>query len=250
MADQFPVSVAGLLMDNVPDGDGVRWRINDIDGWDSSPVRVDDSDRTGVHGGYGPARLYAARPLTLAGRALCPDMGTAHAVRDRVVGLIGPAVVEDLQVFETVPKRVAVRLNGEVRASWPSGAQLRVKFQIPVVAHDPFKRAVAANAAVVIAAGATEVVANGGNAAADLHVTLTSGGTVVLTAGGLTLRTGVLPSGAVIDTGTDTVRSSTGVDLSTLVVSPWQSPAVPVGGGPVHQAGTANLSVVSFDTYA
>jgi hypothetical protein len=73
---------------------------------------------------------------------------------------------------------------------------------------------------------------------------------VVLTAGGLTLTTTSLPTGAVIDTGACTVMSSGGADLFSSVVAGSQWPALPAGGGSVAQAGTAGLSVVSYDTYA
>lgn len=252
MADVWPVELCGILMDSVtPDSDGVRWARNSLTGWDSPPVRLFDDDRTGRHGGYGSSRLYAARQLTLNAIAYCPDMATAERVMDRIHSMPGPSESGELIVHSSAPKMLTVKMgDGGPRASWPIDiSKPYVRVQIPLVAHDPFKRAATGNTPVAIGAASSGVVDNAGTAAADLLVTLTSGGTVVLTAGGLTLTTGSLPSGAVIDTGADTVRSSGGDDLSSLVVSPWRSPAVPSGGGSVTQAGTANLSVVTFDTY-
>lgn len=101
-----------------------------------------------------------------------------------------------------------------------------------------------------VPAGSTVSVESPGTEAADLRVTVTSAGTVKLTAGGLTLTTTALPVGAVIDTGARTVTSSAGVDLWGTVATFAQWPALPRGGGPIEQAGTAGLSIQHFDTYA
>lgn len=240
------VTLAGLLMDgSTADASGVVWTVEEVVGWDSAPVRINDADRTGRHGGYGPTRLCAARLLTVSGVADCPSLAAAFAARDRLHTISDG----DLIVAEPVPKSVEVMSGGAPRASDPiEGGACWFRFQIPLVAQDPFKRSTTARTTVV-AAGATVAVDNDGTAAADLIVTLTTSGTVVLTSGGLTLTTGTLPSGAVIDTGASTVVSSGGVDLFSSVLVP-RFPALPAGGGSVVQAGTAALSVQTFDTYA
>jgi hypothetical protein len=235
--------------DSTLDADGVRWVKNSLEGWDSPPVRIDDWDKTGRHGGFGPSRLYGARLLTLNGMAHCPDMATAFAVRDRLHTMPGMSGSGALVMHEYVDKAVTVMLGGEIRVSMPMPLpRPYVRFQIPLVAHDPFKRG--ASHTTTVASGATVSAPNAGTAAADMVVTLTTGGTVILSAGGVTLTTGALPAGAVIDTGATSVRDSTGDDLFTLVSLPPLWPAIPAGGGPVGQLGTANLSVVHFDTYA
>jgi hypothetical protein len=241
------VTLAGLPMDgSTADAAGVKWTVEEVVGWDSAPVRIDDGDRTGRHGGYGSTRLYAARLLTVSGVADCPSLAVAFAARDRLHTISDG----DLVVGEPVPKMVEVVSGGAPRASDPiEGGACWFRFQIPLVAHDPFKLATSARTTPV-AAAATVAVDNDGTAAADLLVTLTTGGTVVLTSGGLTLTTTTLPSGAVIDTGACTIVSSGGADLFAAVVPGSQWPALPAGGGSVQQAGTAGLSVVSHDSYA
>jgi hypothetical protein len=249
MADQWPVTFCGILMDGTPDANGVEWKDIDLDGWDSAPVRSNDERLTGRHGGYGPSRLYEPRPLTLSGTAECVDMAAAFAVRRRLVTMPGASDPGTLIVHEDVSLSIDAVLDGNVRASWPiDRPKPYVIFQIPLVAHDPFKRG--ASHTTAVSSSATVTAPNAGTAPADMRVTLTTGGTVILSAGGLTLTTGALPAGAVIDTGATSVQDSTGADLFTLVTLPPLWPAIPAGGGPVGQLGTADLSVVHFDTYA
>ena len=174
-------------------------------------------------------------------------MAAAFAVRDRLHTL----KAGELIVSEPVPKAVTVVSGGAPRSDWPlEGPTPVVEWQIPLVAHDPFKRSLSPRTTVV-GAGATVAAVNDGTAAADLVVTLTSPGTVVLSAGGVTLTTGSLPAGAVIDTGATTVKDSPdGASLFHLVTMPALWPALPAGGGSIQQAGTAGLSIEHFDTYA
>lgn len=245
-SEPYQATLAGLAMDGTPDAFGVVWGVEDIAGWDSAPVRFDDSETTGRHGGFGPSRLYAPRPLTVPGWAECPDMAAAFAVRDRLHGLMTGALI----VHELPAKSVEVVSGGAPRSSWPlDGPRPLVTFQIPLIAHDPFKRALTARTTVV-GAGATVAAVNSGTAPADLLVTLTSPGTVVLSTGGVTLRTAELPAGSVIDTGSTSVTGPDGADLFTLVTLPALWPTLPAGGGNVTQAGSAALSIETFDTYA
>jgi hypothetical protein len=249
-SDAYGVNFCGVEMDDATlDAYGVRWVKNSLEGWDSPPVRINDSDKTGRHGGYGPSRLYGARLLTLNGMAHAPDMATAFEVRDRLHAMPGLSGSGVLVMHEAVDKSLDVMLGGDIKVSMPMPLpRPYVRFQIPLVAHDPFKRG--ASHTTAVASGATVTAPNAGTAPADMRVTLTTGGTVILSAGGLTLTTGALPAGAVIDTGATSVQDSTGADLFTLVSLPPLWPAIPAGGGPVGQLGTADLSVVHFDTYA
>lgn len=239
------VALAGLLMDGTPDADGISWFVEDVAGWDSAPVRFEDGDLTARHGGYDSARLYAARQLTVPGWAECRDLAAAFAVRDRVHLLMTGSLV----VHEPVPKSVVVVSGGSPRSSLPmEGPRPMVTFQIPLVAQDPFKRAVTATD-VPIAAGQTVTVESPGTAAAELLVRLTSAGTLDLTAGGLRLATSALPSGALVDVAGPSITGPDGADLSTAVTR-YGFPALPAGGGDVTQAGTANVIVTFHDTYA
>lgn len=241
------VTLAGLLMDgSTADASGVVWNVSEVIGYDSPPVRIEEGDRTGRHGGYSSTPLYQARLMTVPGWADCPSLAAAFAARERLHALM----TGDLVVHEPVAKFLRVGSGGAPRGSDPiEGGKCWFNFQIPLRADDPFKRSTTARTTVV-AAGATVAVDNDGTAAAELLVTVTSPGTVVLTAGGLALTMTSLAAGAVIDTGGCTVTSSGGADLFSSVVAGSQWPALPAGGGSVTQTGTAGLSVVSYDTYA
>ena len=249
MADLVPVTFAGILMDGAtPDDEGVIWGVQSpIDGWDAAPVRVSDEDQTGRHGTFGPARLYGARPLVLSGDAQSPDLATAFRVRDRVAAYFGSG---SLVVREPVPKSLEVVQGGIARSSEPMNrAPFWIDWQVSLVARDPFKRALSSTT-IAVPAGATVAIPSDGTAAADLRATVTSAGTVQLTAGGLTLTTSSLPVGAVIDTASCTVTGPDGADLYGAVAHASQWPALPAGGGPVKQAGTAALDITYRDTYA
>src|ERR1044072_9382399 len=111
------VTLAGLLMDgSTADASGVTWTVEEGVGWDSAPVRLDEQDRTGRHGGYGPGPLYASRLLTLSGVADCPSLAAAFAARDRLHTLASG----DLVVGEPVPKFVEGSFGGARPREWQS----------------------------------------------------------------------------------------------------------------------------------
>lgn len=250
MADAWPITLCGILMDGTPDSNGIKWSASAMpEGWDSPPVRVDDDNLTGRHGGWGASRLYGPRLLTVTGIAHCSDMAMAFLARDLLHTLPGPSGSGELIVHETTPKSLTVRMGGSPRATDPIDIpNPYVKWQIPLVAHDPFKRSTTGTTTTV-AAGATVTPASSGTAAADLVATTTSSGTVVLTAGGVTLTTTSVPSGTVIDTAARTVTGPSGEDLYSAVAPGSQWPALPPGGS-LANAGTAGLSVTTYDTYA
>jgi hypothetical protein len=247
------VTLAGVLMDGATaDPDGVVWTVEEIGGWDSAPVRIDDDEPTGRHGGYGPERLYAARQLTVTGLADCPSLSAAFSARDRLHLMQSGS----LEVFEPTPKMVTVVSGGAPRASDPlDGGRTWFNFQIPLTAQNPFKRALTATT-VAVAAGSTVSHTADGLWVAEIEVTCTTTGTVDLTIAGLRLRTGSLNAGVKLTSGPGftnpkrTIISSTGVNLFGLIVQPMQWPAISPGVNSIHQAGSADLSIRYFPTYA
>jgi hypothetical protein len=222
--------------------------VTGFDGWLSSSQRRNRGDRTGRHGGFGSTGLRTAKEMRLRGTVTYASAATCAAERRTLLALGGSGLAVELEVtdaLDTLTLSVGVD-DADVK---PLNDRT-LSFEFTVTADDPFPKADAANTAVAIAASSTETVDNDGTAAADLLVTVTSPGTVILTAGGLTLTTTSLAAGTVIDTGACTVTSSGGADLFSSVVAGSQWPALPAGGGSVQQAGTAGLSVVSYDTYA
>jgi hypothetical protein len=250
MPDPYPITLAGIRMDDTPDADGVRWRVFSVDGWDSAAVRIDTGDRTGRHGGYGSAPLWAARTLVVSGRAHCPDMATAFRVREVVAARLSCMTPESLVVHESVPKSLTVVCGGQPRSSSPIDAPpYRVTWQVTLRADDPFKR-VLTPTVTPLGAHSSAFIASAGTVAADLLVTVTTAGAVALSAGGQTFYASALPVGAVIDTGAGTVRSAAGDDLFATVGAFSDWPALPPVGGTVAQAGTAGLSIVHHDTFS
>lgn len=256
MADPWPVTLAGILMNDEPDSNGVRWRSAGIEGWDAAPVRIIDGDRTGRHGGFSGGRLWSPRLLSLPGRAHCPDMATAFQVREQIVASMPGLDSAELIVHESTPKSLTVEINGTPHVSTPIEASpYRVTFLIPLIAYDPFKRAVTP-ATVAVPAGATVPHVATGTAAAEIEVTTTTTGTVVLSSEGLTLRTSELPAGTVLTSGPGftnperTVVGPGGENLFSATLAPMQWPAIVPGANELVNGGTASLEVTYYPTYA
>ena len=218
-----------------------------VEGWGSPARRLDTNDLTGRDGGWSSGGLFAARTIVHSGLIDQATPAAALALADTLAG-IRPSEKTTYRVEQVglVAREVSACVAVGVAPDWIDDQSFT--YSMTLVAYDPFKRSTTARTTPV-AAGATVTIDNDGTAAADLLVTLTSSGTVVLTAGGVTLTTASLPSGAVIDTGACMVTSSGDVDLFSSVLVP-RFPALPAGGGSVHQAGTAGLSIVSHDTFA
>lgn len=254
MAD-MPVTHAGILMDDEPDASGIRWAVSNLEGWDSAPIRADDGDLTGQHGGYGTSRLYAARPLVLSGRAHCPDFATAFRVRDVVCSSM-PAVNDStkLIVHEPVPKWLAVKIGGAPLAGWPLNAfPFRVAFRLSLVAHYPFKRALDPHV-IVIPAGQSRSVTNAGTASARVTATTASAGTVRLrqNTSGAVMRSRVsVAAGTMFDGVERTVTSPAGLDIYDAMASPSEWLEIPRESTvTIANQGTAALSLTVYDTYA
>jgi hypothetical protein len=253
MGEPWQATLSGLAMDGTPDESGCVWGIEEIVGWDSPDMVSQRANRTSGNGSFGPQARRGGREMTVSGWAECPSMQAAFAARDRLPSLTDGELVR----VEDVSKRLTVTHSGQIRATDPiDGAATAIfKFQISVVAHYPFKRALAATT-VAVGAGATVSHTAAGTFPAEIEVTLTSGGTVDLTIAGLRLRTGSLPSGAVLTSGPGftrpkrTIRSSSGGNLFGSIVQPMQWPAMVPGANSIHQAGTAGLSIRYFPTYA
>lgn len=248
MAELWQATLGGVAMTGEPDSQGVRWGVEDVAGWDSPPLRIDDGDLTGRHGGFGSSRLYAARPVTVTGWADCPDMAAAFAVRDRLHAMMAGT----LTVHESVPKSLSVVSGGPPRSSWPmDSAAPFVKFQIPLIAHDPFKRALTASTKVIGAASFGSIT-NTGNVPADLRITTTSPGRLVVSVGGYPpfITSWDVPVGTIVDSASTSITGPDGADLFHLVSMPPMWPVLPLGTTTVQQVGTAAISVEHFATYA
>ena len=236
------------------DADGCSWTVASSDGWDAPDQRTQFDSPTG-RDGQRASNMYAeGRSVVIKGLIFAPTDEAAWKAYDRATSTMpGLRGVGDIVAYEPTPKSLTVVQAGPPRVSKPAGRQLT--YWLTLTAEYPWKRALTATT-VTVAAGATVSHTAAGTFPAEIEVTLTSGGTVDLTIAGLRLRTGSLPSGAVLTSGPGfsrpkrTIRSSSGGNLFGSIVQPMQWPAMVPGANSIHQAGTAGLSIRYFPTYA
>ena len=239
---------------NAPSVDGCVWTVASSDGWDAPDQRTQFTSPTG-RDGQRVSNMYAeGRSVVIKGLVFAPTDDAAWAAYDRATSsLPGLRGVGTITAYEPVPKSLTVVQAGPPRVSKPAGRQLT--YWLTLTAEYPWKRALAATT-VTVGGGATVSHTAAGTFPAEIEVTLTSAGTVDLTIAGLRLRFGSLPSGAVLTSGPGftrpkrTAQSSTGANLFGSIVQPMQWPAMVPGVNSIHQAGTANLSVRYFPTFA
>lgn len=236
------------------DPDGCTWTVASSDGWDSPDQRTRLDSPTGRDGQYA-SNLYAdGRTVVIKGLIFAPDDAAAWAAYDRATSAMpGLRGVGDIVAYEPVPKSLTVVQAGPPRVTKPAGR--RLTYWLTLTAEYPWKRALTATT-VTVAAGATVSHTAAGTFPAEIEVTCTTTGTVDLTIGGLRLRTGTLNAGVKLTSGPGftnpkrTIISSTGVNVFGLIVQPMQWPAMSPEANSIHQAGTANLSIRYFPTYA
>lgn len=65
------------------------YRTTQLEGFfDSAPPKLQDTARAWQDGDYDLPVRYGARPVTIGGRVVCPSVGQAVLVRDRLAGLV------------------------------------------------------------------------------------------------------------------------------------------------------------------
>ena len=225
-----------------------------IEGWDSAPRRMSVTDRTGANGAWVGGAYFAARAIVHSGLIDQSTPATARAIADELASIPPRTLIPYTVEHETLGAlQVWAQVAVGPAPEWIDDTSFT--YSLTLTAPDPFTRATTATT-VTIAAGPTVSHTGTGTFPAVLEVTTTSGGTVDLTIGSLRLRTGWLPSGAVLTGGPGfpnpkrTIRSSGGANLFGLTVSPMQWPYIVPGANSLVQAGTAGLSVRYFSTYA
>jgi len=237
-----------------PSADGCVWTVASSDGWDAPDQRTQFTSPTGRDGQRVSSMYADGRPVVIKGLIFAPSDGAAWAAYDRVTSsLPGLRGMGTITAFEPVPKSLTVVQSAPPRVSKPAGRQLT--YWLSLTAEYPWKRALSATT-VAVGAGATVSHTAAGTFPAEIEVTCTSTGTVDLTIAGLRLRTGSLNVGAKLTSGPGftnpkrTIISVTGVNLFGLIKQPMQWPAISPGSNSIHQAGTANLSIRYFPTFA
>jgi Phage tail protein len=130
--------IAGLTW-GVADDAGVRWGAR-LDGWNTRPAPKGDLPvLDGLPGSAAVPRFYGPRPLTLTGLVVAPTAADAVAANEAVELALTPGAVRDLElvVYESPPKRLAVRVDGPIDTPWVSAVAFTVS--APLIAPDPLK---------------------------------------------------------------------------------------------------------------
>lgn len=225
-----------------------------IEGWGSPARRLNVNDATGRDGVWMAGAFYGARTIVHTGLIEQATAAAAQAIADDLAALPSGSLTTYTVEHETLGARfVSVKVAVGAEPQWIDDKSFT--YSTTLIAPDPFKRPTVATT-VTVAAGATVSETSPGKVYSEIEVTCTTTGTVDLTIGGLRLRTGSLNAGVKLTSGPGftnpkrTIISSTGVNLFGLIVQPMQWPAMSPGSNSIHQAGTANLSIRYFPTYA
>lgn len=231
---------------------GGRAKVTSFDGWLTGSNDRTRAKRTSGHGSWSSRGRRSENPIVARGEIVYPTAAAAAAERRALMALGGYAGTQLVVTDADDTLAVTVEVDD---SDVPPVYDAMVYFTFRLTATDPFVRGLTP-VTVAVAAGATVPHTAGGTVPAEIEVTLTSAGTVDLTLNGQRLRTGSLPSGAVLTSGPGftnpkrTIRSSTGANLFNQVIQPMQWPAMVPGSNSPHQAGTANLSIKHYPTYA
>jgi len=245
------VVLAGFPLVGVTPGGG-RATLTGFEGWLGGSNERARGKRAGGDGAWSSRAHRAEKKITALGTIVYPSAAAAAAERRTMLALggYGKVLLQVTDALGDLQQTVEVDDVGV-----PPTRDTMLRFTFDMLAVDPFARASTATD-VAVGAGATVSHTAAGTFPAEIEVTLTSPGTVDLTIAGLRLRTGSLPSGAVLTSGPGftnprrTIRSSSGDNLFGSIVQPMQWPAIVPGANSIHQAGTAGLSVRYFSTYA
>ena len=248
------VDLFGIQCNNrVPDVNGCVWTVNELDGWESPEQESPTTLVTGRSGVVGLGDRHGGRALVARGSVRAPSDAAAWAAYNLVIGSMpglggqGPVVV-----YEPVPKMLpTVRQADKPFAKKPRSRYF--KFELTLVAHDPYKVAFSPTT-VSVAAGATVSLTHNGTAPAFVTVTSTGSGTVRVrqNSSGQVLRTRAsVASGTVFDPASRTVRSAGGVSLYGVMDSPSEWLSVPrTSSTSFTNQGTAPVDLTIFDTFA
>lgn len=145
----LPVTVAGVTMNTgVADADGIEWYLEAVDGWDGPAVRLPVDDRAFADGAFIADGYYGARSLTVKGTALSPTPQAGLVVARTTLARVTNLLRADgtVQVLENPDKQVTVRLAGPPRMVDDPPV---VRFEVPLIAADPRKFAVAVSSSSV-----------------------------------------------------------------------------------------------------
>ncbi|MFJ2162357.1 phage distal tail protein [Streptomyces sp. NPDC087856] len=124
----------GAVALGVVDDDGVDWRLQTLEGWDSSEVRAEYTDRESDHGSWASPVYLGSRPITLGGTIAAPSQ---ELLEEAMENLRAAAGLDDtlLTVWETTPKQAIVRRSGKPLMQYLTDT--RATYSVMVTAADP-----------------------------------------------------------------------------------------------------------------
>ncbi|MFJ8603385.1 phage distal tail protein [Streptomyces shenzhenensis] len=147
------------------DADGVAWRLQSLDGWDSPDSRSEFTDREGDHGAWASPVYLSSRPITLAGTIVAPSQALLERAMERLRAAAGLTDTV-LTVWETVPKQATVRRSGKPLMQYVTDTT--ATYSVMVTAADPRRYG------TTLQAGSTLLPSTTGGLAPPLTPPLTS----------------------------------------------------------------------------
>lgn len=124
----------------IPDANGVRWRVQDVQGW-WGPVGVINNDlsKTGADGAYYEPPDRPARVVTISGTADCPGVGAMELAMDQFNALLSDRrQLHTLTAGELTRTRQADVHLGDGTAIEPTFGD-ELDFALTVIAPDPLR---------------------------------------------------------------------------------------------------------------
>lgn len=212
-------TLAGVNFNGAADVNGTQWLMEELEGYDSPPVKTIIVEGTNRNGGVVASALLGPRPMTIRGLAKATSEANFWTAYDGLSDALGSFfATQTLQVTEGgsgVVKRLGVITATGLRKKFHGTGSFR--FEIPLMAPDPLKYSDALSTTALPA-----TVVNTGNFETYPVITLTAGGNYVLAnttqgAGAVITITGA-PAGTLLDLNNRTAYSGA-TDVYNIVAS-------------------------------
>jgi hypothetical protein len=245
------VEYAGKIMDGyTADSDGAIWTTTGLDGLEGPDALATFVDITSRAGNVNTLSQHSGRPLTVSGTVECLTPAAARTARDWLKG-VANTLSSHYTTTLVVNDNAAMRQIETMRAGKPKIApvtETSFDYQLTLMATDPFFTAMDPT---FLALDSTTVVTNAGNWEALPQVFITAAGTLILRCGDKTLSTGTtsVPRYAVADANDRTFVDGSGANLYHALVPTSQWLTLVPGSNTLYNLGTANLSILYYDTW-
>lgn len=147
----------GKTFNGIADADGLAWRVEDVEGWDSPDVELTVQENTGDDGGEVTRARLRPRSLVVRGSIVGPTIQSPWTARTRVAKLANLVRTPGLLIVKEDPpevdKQVTAHLEGRIRTKIVG--KRTIDFEIPLLAPDPRKYATGISVSGVLLGGYT-----------------------------------------------------------------------------------------------